>query len=408
MKKSGFILLLSFVLQSCSTAQNNSVPVFPTKALEVNTKIKVGAARTDSYLTLLRGKNIAVVANQTSTIGQTHLVDSLLSLSINVKKVFAPEHGFRGEAGAGEHIKDGLDVRTGLPIISLYGKNKKPKSEMLHGIDVIIFDIQDVGARFYTYISTMHYVMEAAAENNVQLIILDRPNPNGFYIDGPVLKMEFQSFVGMHPIPVVHGCTVGELALMINAEGWLKGKKKCELTVIPCENYSHLDLYNLPIPPSPNLPNMSAVYLYPSLCWFEGTIVSVGRGTTAPFQVIGYPKNTTGKYEFTPRNIPGVATNPPHKNEKCTGHDLHEFGEFYMASSKELYLEWLFGLYEKCTDKSKFFASEKFFDQLAGTEVLRKEIIRGAQVSEVRSTWKSEIEIFKLMRRKYLLYEDFE
>ncbi len=374
----------------------------------MNETIKVAAERTEQYLHLLAGKKIAIVANQTSTIGNTHLVDSLVSLKIDVKKVFAPEHGFRGEAGAGEHIKDGNDVKTGLPIVSLYGKNKKPSAEMLKGINIIVFDIQDVGARFYTYISTMHYVMEAAAENNIEVIILDRPNPNGFYIDGPVLKMEYQSFVGMHPIPVVHGCTVGELAQMINGEGWLKDKKKCALTVIPCENYSHNDLYNLPIHPSPNLPNMSAVYLYPSLCWFEGTTVSVGRGTETPFQIIGYPSNTTGKYEFTPKDIAGVASDPPHENKKCMGHNLNEFGEFYITSSKELYLEWLFGLYEKCDDKSKFFTNEKFFDQLAGTDKVRKQLMAGTTASDMRKSWVSDISAYKLIRKKYLLYTDFE
>lgn len=401
-------MFLSILLQACTQAQNNAVPVFPTRSLVVNETIKVAAERTEQYLHLLAGKKIAIVANQTSTIGNTHLVDSLVSLKIDVKKVFAPEHGFRGEAGAGEHIKDGKDVKSGLPIVSLYGKNKRPSAEMLKGINIIVFDIQDVGARFYTYISTMHNVMEAAAENNIEVIILDRPNPNGFYIDGPILKMEYQSFVGMHPIPVVHGCTVGELAQMINGEGWLKDKKKCALTVIPCENYSHSDLYNLPIQPSPNLPNMSAVYLYPSLCWFEGTTVSVGRGTDTPFQIIGYPGNSTGKYEFTPKDIAGVASNPPHENKKCMGHNLHEFGEFYITSSKELYLEWLFGLYEKCDDKSKFFTNEKFFDQLAGTDKVRKLLMAGTTASDMRKSWVSDISAYKVIRKKYLLYTDFE
>lgn len=408
MKKIGFILLISILTQSCTNAQNNAVRVFPAKALEVNDTLKVGAARTQMYLPLLKNKRVAVVANPTSTIGHAHLVDTLLSMGVQVVKVFAPEHGFRGEAGAGEHIKDGKDAKTGLPLISLYGKNKKPSAEMLKDVDIMVFDIQDVGARFYTYISTMHYIMEAGAELGKEVLVLDRPNPNGFYVDGPVLKPEYKSFVGMHPIPVVHGCTVGELAQMINGEGWLKDKIKCKLTVIPCQGYSHSDLYNLPVKPSPNLPNMSAVYLYPSLCWFEGTTVSVGRGTDLPFQAIGYPGNSTGTFEFTPKDIAGVATDPPHEGKKCTGHNLQEFGDFYITSSRELYLEWLIGIYEKCADKTKFFTNEKFFDQLAGTDVVRKQIIAGTTSMALRQTWQADVTVYKQMRKKYLLYTDFE
>jgi uncharacterized protein YbbC (DUF1343 family) len=403
MKKISFVLLISILTQGCTNAQNNAVRVFPAKALEVNDTVQVGAARTQLYLPLLKNKKVAVVANPTSTIGSTHLVDTLLAMGVQVTKVFAPEHGFRGE-----HIKDGKDSKTGLPLISLYGKNKKPSAEMLKDVDLMVFDIQDVGARFYTYISTMHYIMEAGAELNKEVLVLDRPNPNGFYVDGPVLKPEYKSFVGMHPIPVVHGCTVGELAQMINKEGWLKDKVQCKLTVIPCEGYSHSDLYNLPIKPSPNLPNMAAVYLYPSLCWFEGTTVSVGRGTELPFQSIGYPGNTTGSYEFIPKDIAGVATDPPHEGKTCTGHNLQEFGQFYMTSSRELYLEWLIGIYEKCKDKSKFFTNERFFDQLAGSDSVRKQLIAGANSASMRQSWQAEVDAYKLLRKKYLLYPDFE
>ena len=279
---------------------------------------------------------------------------------------------------------------------------------MLSDVDVVVFDIQDVGARFYTYISTLHYVMEAVAENHKQLIIFDRPNPNGFYVDGPVLDSKFSSFVGMDPIPIVYGLSIGELATMINGEGWLGNRVQCDLTVIQCEEYSHKQLYDLKIPPSPNLQNMSAIYLYPSLCLFEGTTVSVGRGTEMPFQCIGYPGNTTGTFSFTPKDIPGVAMNPPHEGEVCTGHDIKAFGEFYFVSAKELYLEWLTGLYAACKDKPAFFTSIDFFDKLAGTDQLRKQLEAGLSASGIRASWKSELETFKVMRRKYLLYPDFE
>lgn len=405
-----FLLLIAFSLIGAhSNAQqplNSEIKV--SNPLVVNPNIVTGADQTSMYIHLLKGKRVAVVANQTTTIGTSHLVDSLLSLRINIVKVFAPEHGFRGEAEAGATIKNGKDTKTGLPLISLYGKNKKPSSEMLSDVDLLLFDIQDVGARFYTYISTMHYIMEAAAENNKEVLILDRPNPNGFYIDGPVLDMKFQSFVGMHPIPIVHGCTVGELAQMIQGEGWLKGGAKCKLTVIPCKNYSHLDLYNLPIPPSPNLPNMAAVYLYPSLCWFEGTPISVGRGTSLPFQCIGYPDNHSGRYRFTPQDIPGVATNPPHKGELCLGHNLHDFGDFYVTTSRELYLEWLTGLYNEYPDKSRFFNANLFFDKLSGTDKLRKQVQNGATPEQLRESWQGELASYKNLRAKYLMYEDFE
>ncbi|MFN3875466.1 MAG: exo-beta-N-acetylmuramidase NamZ domain-containing protein, partial [Flavobacteriales bacterium] len=321
------------------------------------------------------------------------------------RKVFAPEHGFRGEADAGERIHDQRDARTGLPVASLYGKSKKPTAAQLADVDVLLFDIQDVGARFYTYISTLHLVMEAALEHQKRLIVLDRPNPNGFYVDGPVLDTAFRSFVGMHPVPIVHGMTVGEFARMINGEGWLKGGMRCDLTVIECEGWDHKGFYPLPVPPSPNLPNMSAVYLYPSLCLFEGTIVSVGRGTSKPFQCVGYPGNPVGGHRFTPRAMPG-AKEPPYKGRECTGLDLEAYGAFQSRMDRRISLQWLIGLYRSSPRKGEFFTP--FFDKLAGGKGLREAIVRGDEEEAIRASWRDGLEAFKRMRRKHLLYPDFE
>lgn len=366
-----------------------------------NARILVGAGRTDQYIPLIRGKRVAVVTNQTGMIGRTHLVDSLLAIGMDVVKVFAPEHGFRGEADAGEHVADELDKRTGLPVISLYGANKKPRPAQLADVDVVLFDIQDVGVRFFTYISTLHYVMEAAAEQHKKVIVLDRPNPNGFYVDGPVLDSAFASFVGMDPVPLVHGMTMGEYARMINGEGWLKNDVKCDLTVIPCLGYDHSRYYELPIKPSPNLPNMAAVYLYPALGLFEGTVVSVGRGTDLPFQCIGYPGCKLGTYVFTPHAMPG-AKDPPYKDKTCTGMDLSSFGEFYSRLDPRLNLEWLIGMYAASKDKAHFFTS--FFDTLAGSTMLRKAIIAGKSEDDIRKSWQLGLEKFEAMRKPYLLY----
>jgi uncharacterized protein YbbC (DUF1343 family) len=373
-----------------------------------NRSIVTGAMRTELYLGDLINKNVGIVANQTSLIGETHLVDSLLALGIHVVKVFAPEHGFRGDSGAGETIKDGRDSKTGLPLISLYGKNKKPSKEMIADLDVLVFDIQDVGTRFYTYISTMHYVMEAAAESSKKVIVLDRPNPNGYFVDGPVLNPKYKSFVGLHPIPIVHGLTVGELAKMINGEKWLENQVICDVKVIPCEKYKHADYYELPVRPSPNLPNMSAVYLYPSLCWFEGTAISIGRGTDKPFQVIGYPGNPAGKLKFTPKDIAGIAKDPPHEGQECIGHDLEEFGLTFIVTSKALYPDWLKATYDQYPDKEKYFTSPDFFDKLAGSDVLRKQIIAGTAIQEIKKSWEADLKDYKILRKKYLLYPDFE
>lgn len=371
-----------------------------------DTTIIVGAENTAKYLPLIKGKRIAVVSNQTSVIKNTHIVDSLLSLGIDVKKVFSPEHGFRGVASAGEKVKSGVDVKTGLPIVSLYGKNKKPTDKQLSDVDIIIFDIQDVGARFYTYISTMHYVMEACAENNVKLLVLDRPNPNGFYIDGPILDKEFKSFIGMHPIPVVHGLTVGELAKMINGEGWLNEAVKCDLTVIKATNYEHSDFYKLPIAPSPNLPNMSAIYLYPSLCFFEGTDISIGRGTDLPFQVLGSPTLQKTHFTFTPKSKVGAGS-PKHENVTCNGYDLSLFGDFYMRDTKQIYLYWIVSTLSQYKNNSNFFTRSNFFDLLAGTNKLRKQLEKKIPLSDIKKTWEDDLKNYKEIRSKYLLYKDF-
>ncbi len=363
------------------------------------------AERAGAYLPLLYGKNIAVVANQTSVVKDEHLVDYLLESKVNVIRVFAPEHGFRGTASAGEHVADGRDAKSGLPVISLYGSHKKPVAGDLEGLDIILFDIQDVGARFYTYISTMTYVMEACAENDVKMLILDRPNPHGYYVDGPVLKKGFESFVGMHHVPVIHGMTIGEYAQMVNGEGWLKKGVKCDLEVVTCQGYDHLTEYELPVKPSPNLPNKNAIALYPSLCFFEGTNVSVGRGTDIPFQLIGAPYFKDGTITFTPEANEG-AKSPKYENEVCTGFDLREFAEFYVDGLGELYLFWLIEAYEMAPDKSVFFT--RFFNTLAGTDTLRKQIEAGQTMEEIRESWQPDLQAFKKIRRKYLLYEDFE
>jgi uncharacterized protein YbbC (DUF1343 family) len=367
-------------------------------------QVQVGAEQTNAYLPLLKGKTVALVVNQTSVIKGVHIVDSLKSLGISIKAIFAPEHGFRGNAEAGAHIKSGVDAKTKLPVLSLYGSKKKPSKQDLKGIDIVIFDIQDVGARFYTYISTLHYIMEACAENKLPLLILDRPNPNGHYADGPILDPKFKSFVGMHPVPVVHGMTVAEYAQMINGEKWLPNKTQCELFIIECKNYDHKTFYTLPIKPSPNLPTMEAIYLYPSLCFFEGTDISVGRGTDKPFEVVGRPGFEKGTYEFTPKAIKGVSENPKYKGQKCKGVKLTDFGSSYMPIHSALYLTWLLDFYKESPNKEKFFTP--FFDKLAGTDQLRKQIIAQKTIEEIRKSWEPALSSYKQMRRKYLLYKE--
>ena len=374
-----------------------------TSAEIVVESLRLGAERTEEYLLLLEGKTVGIIANQTSTIGSTHLVDSLVALNVNIQSVFAPEHGFRGNASAGEKIKDGIDEKTGLPILSLYGSNYKPSAEKLKGLDIVIFDIQDVGARFYTYISTMSHMMEACAENGIAMIVLDRPNPNGHYVDGPILKKEFSSFVGLHEVPIVHGMTVGEYAKMVNGEGWLKGKVQCDLTVIAMENYNRNEVYQLPIAPSPNLPNQKAIYLYPSLCFFEGTEVSEGRGTDKPFQQFGYPKMPNSNTKFTPKSIEGVAKYPKLENKKCNGIDLSVSAEDSLRNLGQINLSWLIDTYKNYPQKGKFFKAN-FFDKLAGSSTLREQIIAGKTTKEIRKTWETGISSFKEARKQYLLY----
>ncbi len=370
-----------------------------------DTEIITGAERTEMYLPLLEGKKIALVANHTSKIKDTHLLDSLLSLKINVVKIFTPEHGFRGVADAGEQLNNYVDSSTGLPVISLYGKIKKPKPEHLEGVNTVIFDIQDVGTRFYTYISTMQYVMEACAENDVEFVVFDRPNPNGFYIDGPILDLEFKSFIGMHPVPIVHGLTIAEYARMINGEGWLNNNIRCKLTCIPCENYDHNKAYELPIKPSPNLPNMLSIYLYPSLCLFEGTIMSVGRGTDFPFQVFGHPAYVNETFSFTPESNEG-ASNPKYSGIECKGVDLRDIEYRFFWQERRIILDWLIEAYNNMKGKGDFFNS--YFSKLSGTQELQKQIESGVSPEEIYKTWEAGLKEYKKIRKKYLIYKDFE
>ena len=392
-KSTYLFLFLLLIFQLISYAQSSEL------------KVETAAARTGLYVNLLKVKNIAVVANQTSVIFKEiykkkqearHLVDSLLTLGIEVKKVFAPEHGFRGKADAGEVVKDGFDTKTGLQIISLYGKNKKPSATQLKGIDIVVFDIQDVGARFYTYISSLHYVMEACAEAGIPVIILDRPNPNSHYIDGPVLEAKHTSFVGMHTVPVVYGMTIGEYGQMINGEKWLKNGIQCDLKVIPLKNYNHQTKYSLPIKPSPNLPNDKSINLYPSLCFFEGTNVSAGRGTEIQFQVYGSPYITKSSFTFTPQANEG-SKYPKYKNQRCFGEDLR-----IAKNLNKLDLSYLLKAYQQNTSKEFF---NTFFTKLAGTEKLQEQIEQGLSEKEIRKTWVQDLISFKKIRKKYLIYK---
>ena len=362
-----------------------------------------GASQTENYFGLLKNKRVAVVANQTSVIGNVHLVDTLLASGIQVVKIFAPEHGFRGEAGNGDHVSNGFDKKTKLPIFSLYGSHTRPTAEMLSNVDVIVFDIQDVGVRFYTFLATMQEVMEAAVISKKAVIVLDRPNPNGYYIDGPVMTdPKLYSFVGQLPIPIVHGCTLGELAKMINGEGWLTGKKSCELTVIPCSQYTHKSYFELPIKPSPNLPNMTSIYAYPSLCLFEGTCISIGRGTNFPFQQFGFPNCKVAETSFTPKEIPGVSSNPPFENQLCKGIKVS-----FEKRPTQLNLSWLMNMYSSYPNKEKFFSSPAFFDKLAGNTLLRKQVASGVSEDDIRASWQKDLDSYKVIRKKYLLYPDF-
>ena len=394
-------IFLTIISTSCSARKtNDSENIKPTLEKTKNNltiEIKTGADNYNNYLPLLKNQKIGIVTNQTGILSnKIHLVDFLLEKNIVIQKIFAPEHGFRGTADAGEHIIDGKDFKTGLSIISLYGDNKKPKPEQLAGIDIIVFDLQDVGARFYTYISSLHYIMEACAENNIPLLILDRPNPNGSIVDGPILEKEFASFVGMHPIPLLHGMTIGEYAQMINGEKWLKNGMQCKLTVIPCSNYNRTMNYSLPVKPSPNLPNDQSVNLYASLCLFEGTNVSVGRGTEKQFQIYGSPYLPKSDFSFIPKPNFG-AQNPVYNGVLCYGEDLSTYSKL-----NQLELKWIIKAYQATTEKSKFF--NPFFTKLAGTKKLQQQIEAGTSEDKIRESWKKGLIEFQKKRSRYLIY----
>jgi uncharacterized protein YbbC (DUF1343 family) len=409
----GLQLFLVFLLISCGNPDALKIRSGQTtvvyedslllkKAEKVATRAKptLGIERLGLILDSLKGKRIAVVANQTSVLNNVHLVDTLLALKIEVIKVFAPEHGFRGQADAGEKINHSVDEKTGLPLVSLYGNNKKPNVEQLKDVDILLFDIQDVGVRFYTFISTLHYIMEAAAENGKKVIVLDRPNPNAHYIDGPVLEKEFTSFVGMHPVPIVYGMTIGEYAMMINGENWLENGVKCDLSVLPCKNYTHQTTYSLPIAPSPNLKTDRAIALYPSLCLFEGTTVSLGRGTDRPFEMYGHPKFPATSFAFTPIPMPGAKTSTQ-LNNKCNGYDLSSSAE----RVSKIDLSYLINANKLLADSGIFINQNVFFNRLAGNSVLKDQLHECWTEEEIRATWKNGIDSFKLIRSKYLLYE---
>lgn len=399
------VLLLVLLFSSCRGQEKSNNPITENVKIDTIAPIIVGANRTELYLKELQGKKVGVVANQTSVIfkknsGHTHLVDSLLSLNVNVVKVFAPEHGFRGKADAGEHVKDSMDAKTGLPIFSLHGKNKKPTAEQLDGLDIIVFDIQDVGVRFYTYIATLQLVMEACAESKIPVLVLDRPNPNGHYVDGPTMKNEHTGFLGMTEIPLVYGMTIGEYARMINGEKWLEGRKKANLTIIQLKNYTHKSSYHLPIRPSPNLPNDVSITLYPSLGLFEGTNVNAGRGTEFQFQRYGASFLDSTAYDFSYVPEPNFGSKyPKEEGKKCFGKDLSKVERMNVVS-----LQWLIDAYTNTLDKSKFFKTNSFTKH-AGTTELQKQIESGITEEEIKKTWQMELDSFKKIRKKYLIYD---
>ena len=375
--------------------------------LQATAQVKNGADRLEELFPLLENKRISLVVNQTSLVQNVHLLDTLYNKGVHITQVFAPEHGFRGDADAGEFIKNGKDYRTQVPIISLYGKNKKPQPAQLQQTDIVIFDIQDVGARFYTYISTMFYVMQACAENNKELIILDRPNPCD-YIDGPVLDMKYKSFVGMLPIPVLHGCTIGELAQMINGEGWLGNNLQCPLKVITIEDWKHGQPYSLPVKPSPNLPNDQAIALYPSLCPFEGTSVSVGRGTDFPFQIIGSPTTKNLKFRFMPHSMKGSDKYPLHQDTYCYGLNLSSEKNIPKGFSLQYVIQF-YNYFQNLTKhaEKEFFTRPHWFDLLMGTNQVRLDILKNKTEEQIRSAWQKKLNQYKEIRKKYLLYEDY-
>lgn len=393
-------LWFPFVVSSCNGADS------PTQTRD-SREIIPGAWQTHLYFPLLEGKSLALVGNHSSLVHGVHLADTLLASGFNLVKVFSPEHGFRGHAADGEHVESGTDIQTGLPVVSLYGAHRRPSPEDLADIDMLIFDIQDVGARFYTYISTMSYVMEEAARQQIPMLILDRPNPNGHYVDGPVLEPAFSSFVGLHPVPVIHGMTVAEYAQMVNGENWLGDGLQCELHIIPVKNYERTMWYELPVAPSPNLPNMTSIMLYPSLCFFERTPLSVGRGTDFPFQVFGHPDFPPDVFEltFTPQSR-SASIYPPQEGKTCFAIDLRtDNPQKYMEKAK-LDLQYLFTAYEHFPDPSAFFFDS--FDRLAGSTSLRKQMQQGKTPQQIRDSWQPALEAFREMRKPYLIYPDLD
>ena len=402
MRNTGLLIILSLIF----LLFNSSTTIIHDSDAKHSVNIIMGADRLSVINKLVNNKRVGLIANQTSVLSNgTHLLDALLNEGVNVRKVLAPEHGFRGTDDAGAVVNNSRDSKTGTQIVSIYGNNNnKPTASQLSGIDVLIFDIQDVGTRFYTYISTMHYAMEACAENGIEFIVLDRPNPND-YVDGPIRKKGFSSFVGVDPIPVLHGLTVGELARMINGEGWIStGKKSCKLSVLPMKNWSHGDPYNLPVKPSPNLPNDLSIRLYPSICFFEGTNISVGRGTTFPFQVLGNPDKKYGNFTFTPQPIKGMEMNPMYKGKTCYGSDLRN--EDFEGG---LSLHFIFDFFRKSGyNEKEFFARANWFGLLAGTDSLRLQIIKGFSEEEIRKSWESDLIEYEKMREKYIIYDDYK
>lgn len=386
-------LILTLFLPGCSDATDNL-------------NIEPGSLQFEEYIRSLEGKSIAIVANHTSMVGKVHLIDTLKKRGIRIRKIFSPEHGFKGIKEAGVDVHNENYNQSDITLVSLYGSKNKPSKSDLEDIDLVVFDIQDVGVRFYTYLSTLHYVMEACAENNLPLIILDRPNPNGFYIDGPVLKEEFKSFVGMHPVPVVYGMTIGEYALMLNGEGWLKDSLQCELSVIRCKNYTHSSYYLLPVNPSPNLREMKAIYLYPSIAFFEGTIVSEGRGTSSPFLIAGHPDYPDKTFAFTPTKKLVSDPSPKLNGKTCYGIDLRSLNLDSIRNKKEIDLTYLTDMYTALQKRQDFFID--YFDLLAGTDKLRSQIMNGESIEKIKKSWQTEIEEFKKIREKYLLYPDFQ
>ncbi len=396
-----FLILTIIGFQSCKQANSQIIQYEPN--IEEN-RIITGAEKMLDYIPLLKDKKVGLVVNHTSFIGNKHLADSLLDFEINVLKIFAPEHGFRGTADAGAKIKDGVDPKTGLPVFSLYGKTKKPTPEMMEDLDIMVFDIQDVGCRFYTYISTLTYVMEACAQKGIPLIVLDRPNPNGHYVDGPVLKKGFESFVGMHEVPVVYGLTIGEYGLMVNGEGWLENGIQCDYTVIELSQYEHRKSEPLPIAPSPNLPSYNSVLLYPWLCFFEGTVVSVGRGTSKPFQQFGHPLYRDKTYSFTPKSGKG-ATYPKLENQLCYGIDLSVKDPLFHYAQASFNLDYFVDMYNELNSTSDFFLKNNFIDKLYGSDQLRKDLMAGKTAQEIKDSWSEDLVDYTLMSAKYHLYD---